>query len=202
MWVGDAKAERVEDMRQLLRGHVEVTEARRKGSFHLDFDVLEAHGEALKIGPDRDRHYTGTVALTFDRDLESEAKSIDIDYDDFTVTQEVPIHDYFAATRYQFHREADGSGEFHVDIASTFQTMLWSGPEVEQMTIEMQWNRDGAGSAHGELLDGEMGDLLLGDLVLDECFDERGALVWREISEAYAAALPGYNSGDQGRCAR
>lgn len=201
VWVGDADADSVEDMRRLLRGHASVTEARRRGSFDLDFDVLEAHGEALKIGPDRDRHYTGTVALTFDRDLGSEMKKIDIDYDNFTVTQDTPIHDYFAATRYQFHREADGSGEFHVDIASTFQTMLWSGPEVESMTIDMQWDQSGAGTAHGELLDGETGDLLLGDLTLDECFDERGALVWREISEAYAEALPTYDRGDRGRCA-
>lgn len=201
VWVGRAGASGIGDMDQLLRGEVELGETRRKGSFDLDFDVLESHGEALKIGPDRDRHYTGKVALTFDRELESDYKHIDIDYDRFTVTQEIPIKDYFAATSYNFHREKDGAGDFHVEIASTFQAMLWSGPEVESMVIDMAWNADGAGRAHGEMREGERGDLLLGDLVLDECFDEEGALIWREIGAAYAEALPGYNSGDPKGCA-
>ena len=47
----------------------------------------EAYGAALKIGADRDRHYTGAVELRFERELESELKTIDIDYDDFTITQ-------------------------------------------------------------------------------------------------------------------
>jgi hypothetical protein len=202
VYVGRAGAEGAGDMDVLLRGEVELGEARRRGSFDLDFDVLESYGEALKLGPDRDRRYTGAVSLVFDRDLESDYKHIDIDYDGFTVTQEVPIRDYFAASGYNFHREADGSGDFHVEIASTFQAMLWSGPEVESMVIDMAWDRTGAGAAHGEMREGEAGDLLLGDLVLDECFDEQGALVWREIGAAYAEALPGYNRGDSRDCAR
>lgn len=202
VWVGREGASGVADMDQLLRGEVEITRTRRKGSFDLDFDVLESFGDRLKIGPDRDRHYTGTVALTFDRDLESDYKHIDVDYSNFTVTQDIPIHDFFAASTYQFHREADGSGEFHVDIQSTFQAMLWSGPAVEQAVIDMTWGTSGAGRAHGEIRDGEAGDLMLGDLNLDECFDEQGAVLWREINEAYAEALPDYNAGDRGRCAQ
>lgn len=201
VFVGEDGAAGVDEMQRLLHGGVEISETRRKGSFELDFDVIEAYGEALKIGPDRDRHYTGSVALTFDRDLETDLKHIDIDYEDFTVTQEVPIHEFFAATSYRFHREADGAGEFHVDIASTFQAMLWSGPEVERMVIDMHWNADGAGRARGEVQSEKEGDLLLGDLVLDECFDERGGMIWREVNAAYAAALPGYNTGDPRRCA-
>lgn len=201
VWVGDRDAKDIKAMDRLLGGRVELTKSRRAGALDLDFDVIESYGEALKVGPDRDRHYTGSVALTFERDLESQYKHVDIDYRDFTVTQEIPIHDYFAATRYQFHREADGSGEFHVDIASTFQALLWSGPEVEQMLIDMTWDRSGAGKAHGEMLQGRTGDLMLGDLTLDECFDERGAVLWRELSETYAEALPDYNLGDPASCA-
>lgn len=201
VWVGRDGASGRSEMDQLLRGQVEITRTRRAGSFDLDFDVLESFGEELKIGPDRDRHYTGTVTLTFDRDLESDYKHIDIDYSNFTVRQEIPIRDFFAASTYQFHREADGSGEFHVDIQSTFQAMLWSGPQVEQAVIDMTWNASGAGQAHGEIRDGKTGDLMLGDLSLDECFDEQGAMVWREINAAYAEALPDYNTGDRGRCA-
>ena len=202
VYVGHDGANSVKEMDQLLRGEVEISAKQRKGSFDLDFDVLESYGEQLKLGPDRDRHYTGTVTLRFDRDLESDYKHIDVDYKNFTVTQEVPIHEFFAASRYEFHREADGSGEFHVDILATFQAMLWSGPEVEQAVIDMTWNPSGAGQAHGEIRDGERGDLLLGDLTLDECFDERGAMIWREVNAAYAEALPEYNTGDRSRCAR
>lgn len=202
-WVGDPEASGITEMERLLAGEVAIDGERRSGAFAVDFDVLEGRGDALKGPADRERHYTGVVTLTFDRDLASEAKHIDIDYDDFTVTQELPIHDFFAASRYAFHREADGAGTFHVDIASTFQAALWSGPAVEQMVIDMSWGPSGAGRAHGEVRNGygdDEGDLLLGDLVLDECFDERGGLVWRELGEAYAAALPGYNRGDPGRC--
>ncbi len=202
VYVGRDGAKSAKEMDELLRGEVEISEQRRKGSFDLDFDVLESYGEELKIGPDRDRHYTGTISLRFDRDLESDYKHVDIDYKNFTVSQEVPIHEFFAASKYQFHREADGSGEFHVDILATFQAMLWSGPEVEQATIDMTWNASGAGQAHGEIRDGETGDLMLGDLTLDECFDAQGAMIWREVNAAYAEALPEYNTGDRGRCAQ
>lgn len=202
VWVGPERADARTDMGLLLSGEVTLKGSRRRGAFNLDFDVFEAHGDALKIGPDRDRHYTGVVALEFERDLDSDFKHLDIDYDNFTVTQEIPIHEYFAATRYRFLREADGAGEFHVDIASTFQTLLWSGPEVEDMVIDMTWNSDGAGRAHGEMRErADEGDLMLGDLILDECFDERGALVWRQLSDSYADALPDYNTGDPRNCA-
>ncbi|MEZ4454357.1 MAG: hypothetical protein R3B09_33200 [Nannocystaceae bacterium] len=202
-WVGDPAAAGIEDMERLLGGSLAIEGSRRSGAFAVDFDVLEARGDALKGGPDRDRHYTGVVTLTFERDLESDLKRVDIDYSDFTVTQEVPIHDFFAATRYAFHREADGAGDFHVDIASTFQAALWSGPEVETMVIDMEWGPSGAGRAHGEVHDryGDApGDLLLGDLVLDECFDERGGLLWRQLGEPYASALTGYNRGQASEC--
>lgn len=203
VWVGAEGATGVGDMDRLLAGDVGVDGSRRRGEFRADFDVLEKHGDALKSGPDRDRHYTGVVSLTFERDVDSDYKHIDIAYDNFTVTEEVPIPEYFAATSYRFLREADGAGSFHVDIASTFQTLLWSGPEVETMVIDMTWDASGAGRAHGEMREGpDEGDLMLGDLVLDECFDERGALVWREIGEAYAQALPDYNTGDPRACVR
>jgi hypothetical protein len=201
VWVGPTSAGGRSEMEQLLRGEVAVAKARRSGAFHLDFDVYEAYGEALKVGADRDRHYTGVVELRFERDLESELKTIDIDYDDFTITQEIPIHDDFAATSYRFARAADGAGSFHVDLAATFQWALWSGPAIERAVIDMSWQADGAGRAHGELRSEVPGDLLLGDMVLDECFDGRGALVWRAVNEAYAEALPDYNKGDPRGCA-
>jgi len=201
VWVGPPSAGDRAAMQQLLTGEVGVGKTRRSGAFHMDFDVYEAYGEALKIGADRARHYTGVVELRFERDLDSDLKTIDIDYDDFTITQEVPIHDEFAATGYRFARAADGAGEFHVDLDATFQGALWSGPAIEKVVIDMAWQADGAGRAHGELRSDVEGDLLLGDMVLDECFDERGALIWREVNEAYAEALPGYNKGDPRGCA-
>jgi hypothetical protein len=200
-WVGPRGAD-AEDMDLMLSGSVLVEDSHRSGQITIDFDVIEEYGDELKNGPQVDQTYAGKVEISFDRDLDSELKHVDLDYEGFSVTQEIPVPDYFSATSYAFHRNDDGSGDFHVEIAATFQALIWSGPEVETAVLDMEWDEAGAGWAKGQMLEGpDEGDLMFGDLVIDECFDADGALVWREISDSYKASFPDYGMGSAKDCA-
>ena len=198
-WVGPRGADGVGGMELLLWGDIDIEDQTRAGALSLDFDVLEAY--EVKSGPDVDRHYTGLVDISFTRDTDTGEKHVTLDYTDFEVTQEVPVPDYFSADRYQYDREADGSGTFWLDVVATFQVMIWSGPEREEMTLDMKWDATGRGWAKGAVVDwhGE-GDLAHGDLIIEECFDENGGLLYRDISDGYDAAFPDYDIADPSAC--
>lgn len=183
----------------LLTGDIEIDGDLRRGSFAMNFDTVEAH--QLKAGPDRDRTYQGSVEIRFERDVSTEHKLVEITYEDFEVTQQEPIREYFSADGYSFRRSADGAGSFHLDIINTFQAQVWSGPERERMVVDLAWNAEGAGTGKGQVLELEgEGDLAYGDIVLDECFDGEGYYTWRQLNEPYASAFPAYNDGERSRC--
>lgn len=199
-YVGPRTATSIADMDLLLAGSVDIEASTRRGSFTLNFDALEAHPD-LKRGPDVDRSYSGKVDITFERDLDTQEKHVELEFTDFAVQQEIPVPEYFAAEHYGYHREADGAGAFDLSIVSTFQTQLWSGPERERMTLGLDWNADGAGRAEGTVssFEGE-GDLSWGDFEISECFGADGLLTWRTINEPYSGAFPGYDMGDAQSC--
>lgn len=187
-------------MDELLDGEIKVDGDVRTGVFAMNFDTVEAYD--LKSGPDKDRTYKGSIEIRFERDTTSEHHLVDVVYDNFEVTQEFPIKEYFSADEYSFRRNADGAGKFVFSLVSTFQTQVWSGPDRERMTLELVWNADGAGTGKETIsaLDDKEGDLAYGDLVLEECFDAGGYFTWRELSAEYAATIPGYGAGDKSRC--
>jgi hypothetical protein len=185
---------------ELLDGEMKVDGDMRTGVFAMNFDTVETYD--LKSGPDKDRSYKGSMEIRFERDTSSEHHLVEVVYDGFEVTQEFPIKEYFSADEYMFRRNADGAGEFVFSLVSTFQTQVWSGPDRERMTLELKWNADGAGIGKETIsaLDDGEGDLAYGDLVLEECFDEGGFFTWRQLSAEYAAVIPGYGQGDEGKC--
>jgi len=198
--VGAGSSKDASGMEELLDGQIAIDGDVRSGVFAMNFDTVEKFD--LKRGPDRDRTYKGSLEIRFERDTSSEHKLVEIVYDDFEVTQEFPIVEYFSADRYSFRRNADGAGEFVFGLVSTFQAQVWSGPERERMTLELAWNADGAGVGKEQVLemeDGE-GDLAYGDIVLEECFDEKGYFTWRQLNEPYAGAFPQYGAGDSASC--
>lgn len=200
VWVGPRSAQDTDGMDRLLGGNIAIDDNMRTGGFDLDFSVFEKYPD-MKDGPDRDRTLTGSMVVSFERDTESDYKRVELDFDDFSVTEEIPVPDYFAAEHYAFDRAADGAGEFHLSIVDTFQALLWSGPERERMTLDMVWDPNGTGRAQGQVLHLEdEGDLAHGDVVIDECFGDDGLLTFREISGAYAEAFPEYNGGDPSSC--
>ena len=199
VYVGRKGAKVASDMDELLSGSIQIDGRSRKGSFFLSFDAIERY--ELKAGPDRSRTYQGSMEVRFERNTGNELKVVEIDYEDFEVTQSHPIREYFSAEGYSFRRSAEGAGSFHLGIVSTFQTQVWSGPERERMLIDLEWNADGAGRGTSQVLHLEdEGDLAHGDIVIDECFAPGGFFTWREINEPYASALPAYNSGDPSSC--
>jgi hypothetical protein len=200
--VGAGKSPEVSEMAELLDGEMKIEGSRRTGVFAMSFDTVETYD--LKRGPDRDRTYQGSVEVRFERDTESEHKLVEIVYDDFEVTQEFPIREYWSADTYEFRRNAEGAGSLHFDIASTFQAEVWSGPARERLVLDLAWNADGSGTGTEKVtaLEGEEGDLAYGDVVLEECFDENGYFIWRELNAPYAAAFPEYNAGDRSACPR
>jgi hypothetical protein len=199
--VGKTGARSASDMDELLSGGIEIDKKMRKGSFSVSFDTIEKY--ELKAGPERSRTHKGSMKVTFERNTSNEHKLVEIEYDDFEVTQEYPIREYFSAEGYSFRRAADGAGSFHLGIVSTFQTQVWSGPERERMLIDLEWNRDGAGRGTGQILHLEdEGDLAHGDVLIDECFDPGGFFTWREINEPYASFLTDYNTGDPASCVK
>lgn len=199
-YVGRRRASEAE-MDLLMRSTLDVDGSRRAGDMLLDFDTIQAYGDELKAGPNEVKDYTGSINIHFERDTQTEAKVVEIDYDDFSVVQEIPVPDSFSATTYLFAREADGSGAYHVEFESPLQALLWSGPEVETVILDLEWNEDGAGRGVGQVLEREdSGDLMFGDLVVEECFDEQGVLLWRTINEAYQASFPTYGVGARSDC--
>lgn len=190
-----------QDMDLLMRTTIDIEGSHRQGNMMLDFDTIQAYGDDLKAGPNKAKDYTGSIDIHFERDTETDAKTVEIDYDDFSVVQELPVPDSFSATTYAFEREADGSGTYHVEFESPLQALLWSGPEVETVILDLDWNAEGAGRGIGQVLEREdSGDLMFGDLVVEECFDEQGVLLWRTINEAYQPSFPTYGVGRPSDC--
>lgn len=198
--VGAGKSTDGSKMDELLDGEMKIDGSLRTGVFAMSFDTVETYD--LKRGPDRDRTYKGSVEVRFERDTDSEHKLVEIIYDDFEVTQDFPIKDYWSADTYEFRRNAKGAGSLHFDIASTFQAQVWSGPARERLVLDLAWNADGTGTGTETVtaLDETEGDLAYGDIVLKECFDESGYFIWRELNAPYAAAFPEYNAGDAASC--
>ncbi len=201
--VGLRAAKSQADMDQLMRGSLVVGEDRRSGGFTLDFDVVEKYAE-MKGDAAELYTYAGAVSVTFERELGSQLKHIDMDFQDLSVVYEGFLDDdtFFSDDTYSYHRAADGTGDFHLALLGEWDDHGWSGPEQELMTLDAAWTPDGAGRTRGTIRESaEMGDMKHGDLQVDECFGSDGYLTWRQISAAYLVDAPDYDLGDPKTCA-
>lgn len=186
-------------MQLLIDGEISVSDEQRDGTFTIDFDTIHAYADVLDDA-DPDARYGGKIEVTFERDLETKHKQVDLAFDGFYYDDGVDDLD-FDGESYSFHRDERGAGRFHFATWSSFEASGWSGPELERMAVDMRWDEQNAGRAHGTIVevDGE-GDLRHGDIEVQECFDGEGGLVWRSVSEAYADYDPGYAFGDERSC--
>jgi hypothetical protein len=200
VYAGSVGSKSADEMDLLLFGDVAVADSARNGGFAIDFDGLNKHPELLE----RDRDATalgGTINVDFARDTETLYKQVTIEFDGVKVDDGDNVYDFDGET-YDYERGAKGEGTFHLAAHSTFEEENWSGPEVERIAIDMRWTKTFAGRARGTILEGEDGgDLLRGDVEIDECFGDRGVLTWRFLTEAYQSlAEPGYAFGDEKSC--
>ena len=170
--------------------------------FMLDFDVVEKYPE-MKTFEGALYSYSGQANVTFERDTESQKKHIDIDFDNYVVEYTGFLDDDTFSTdkTYVYHRGDDGAGVFHLAVMGEWDEWNWSGPEQEEMILDMAWTAEGAGRTHGQIVEVLGGDLKYGDVDVQECFGEDGYLTWREINEEYLVLDPEYNFGDSATCA-
>jgi hypothetical protein len=187
------------DMDAVLIGDVGTDDSARNGGFMIDFDAINAN-PALLEGEEDEARVTGRVNVDFARDIDSDYKWVDIAFEEVEVTDEEATYD-FDGEAYEYHRDADGGGTFHLGARGPFDEEGWSGPEIERMTIDMRWNSRDEGRARGLILESENeGDLRYGDIHLHECFDSSGQLTWRDLTDAYAEHFTDYNFGSEKTC--
>lgn len=186
-------------MKLLIDGEIAVSKEQRDGAFTIDFDTIHEHADVLDDA-DPDARYGGKIEVTFERDLESKHKQVDLAFDGFYYDDGEDDFDFDGET-YAYRRDERGAGQFHFATWSTFEGEGWSGPQLERMAVDMRWDEGNAGRARGTIVevDGQ-GDLRHGDIAVHECFAGDGALTWRTISEAYADYDPGYSFGDEKSC--
>lgn len=188
-----------DDMTLLITGDVSVVETERDGHFTIDFDTIRAYEDVLD-DVSSDAEYGGTITVSFERDTSTRHKRVELDFDGFFHEDADGDLD-FDGESYLYHRDAEGAGRFHFATWSSFDDGEWSGPALERMTVDMRWDTEEAGRAHGQIteVDG-VGDLRHGDISVAECFDAAGGLTWRSLNEPYAAYQPDYSFGDEGSC--
>jgi hypothetical protein len=186
-------------MQRLIDGEISVSDAQRDGAFTIDFDTIHAYADVLEQA-DPHARYGGKIGVTFERDLDTEHKQVDLVFDGFFYDDGEGDFDFDGET-YAYRRDDRGAGRFHFATWSSFEGEGWSGPALERMAVDMRWDEQNAGRARGAIVevDGE-GDLRHGDITVHECFDADGGLTWREVSEAYADYDPGYSFGEQRSC--
>ncbi|MEE9386816.1 MAG: hypothetical protein V3V08_25645 [Nannocystaceae bacterium] len=192
----------LDDFSALLNGELRIDGESREGGINLHFDIFEELPQA-KDPNDQAKTFGGTVAVSFDRNIDTGAKNIEIDFQDFQVIDESFLEgdSFYSDDKYQFGRNPDGSGRFHLALWGEFDDNGWSGEATERMQLDAIWDGNRAGRARGRIeeVDGS-GDLKHGDLEISECFDADGSLTWRTINEAYASELPDYPFGDPTSC--
>lgn len=202
-WIGGRAAESQADMDMLMRGTLTVGEGTRSGGFDMDFDVVEKYKQ-IKGESGRLYTYSGDVAVTFEREVDSDKKYIDIDYVDFNVVYDgfLDSDTFHSDDTYTYHREADGSGTFHLSLLGEWDNFGWSGPMQEKMELAAAWTPEGPGRTRGTIVEVDgVGDMKHGDLQVDECFGSDAFLTWRQINEAYVVEAPDYNFGEAKSCA-
>ncbi len=203
LFAGPRGATGQSEMDRLMVGNLDVDGDERSGGFTLDFDVVEKYPDMKDPAIDALLSYGGSVDVTFTRNAATEAKTIDIDFKAFSVLYEGFLDDdeFYSDETYNYRLEEDGSGTFNLGLLGEWDLWGWSGPDQERMTLAMAWDANGAGRTRGQILELEgSGDLLYGDVHVDECFDSAGLLTWRVINEPYATHDPDYNYGDEATC--
>jgi hypothetical protein len=202
-FIGKRAAKSEADMDRLMTGTLVVGEGTRSGGFDMDFDVVEKYGEIK--GANRELYtYSGAVSVTFEREIDSDKKYIDMKFVDFNVLYDgfLDSDAFFSDDTYTYHREADGAGTFNLAVLGEWDDFHWSGPMQEEMVLAAAWTPEGDGRTRGTIVEVEgVGDMKHGDLQIDECFQSDGYLSWRQINEAYVVEVPEYNLGKPDSCA-
>ena len=198
--VGNAQASSAAQMDIVMDGSITIDGSERSGDFTMDFDAVEKH-PALKDPEDAGVAFAGSIDVEFFRDIDSELKTINIDFNDFSETALLG-EAWFSDDTYAYERGADGDGNFHLAVNGRWDEGAFGGMRVNRLELDARWNAQEQGRARGMVLDVDNEDsgLPSGDLILHECFEAGGALTYAGVNEAYRAELAHYVDGTEDSC--
>jgi hypothetical protein len=145
---------------------------RGSGSFTIDFSVAEELDPVGNTGE-------GTLAVVYD--LESEPKTLSVNWEDPALPQ--------ASVDYAYSEALDGSGDFQF---TAFGDTDDPGPLAETIEMRSRWNATGAGRGDARVHDGDL-DL---SVTASECWGTAFTVVYRTDSAGWKPT-----EGDPAACA-
>lgn len=92
---------------------------------------------------------------------------------------------------YEYTQLRNGAGRFKFSSLSDFRN---DGEPLERVTVDTAWTPDASGRAAARVTGGS---LQINELLLDECWDASGAIVWADAQPD----LPTYDDGEFESCA-
>lgn len=195
-----ARGSKQDGMDMVLSGGLDVDGDIRKGEFKLDFDSVQAHPEMREPG-DTYKTVGGAIVVTFFRDVATERKDIEIDFQDFR-EEDILGESWFSDESYAYNRDAGGAGTFHLAVSGSIDDEVFSGERVNRLLLDAMWNEGEQGRVRARVLEVENEESALeyGDYQLDECFGATGELTWRALGGEYAVANPLYAFGEESSC--
>jgi hypothetical protein len=198
--VGDRSAVSAAEMDIVMEGAITIDGSERSGDFTLDFDAIEKH-PAVKDPEDAGVTFAGSIDVEFSRDVDSEQKTVTIDFNDFSETA-ILGDAWFSDDIYAYERGAQGEGSFHLAVNGRWDEGAFGGMRVNRLELDARWNAAEQGRARGMVLDIENEDSGLpnGDLVINECFDAGGSLTYAGVNDAYRVEFAHYVDGDETSC--
>lgn len=199
VWVGDRGSSGGE-MDLVMDGSIIIDGDIRTGDFSLDFDAIEKHPQ-MKQPDDAGKSFSGSIEVSFERDVSSETKTIDIAFVDFR-EEDLFGDAWFSDETYEYHRDEEGAGSFHLAVHGQFDENSFVGTVVNRLVLDARWSAQGQGRARGMILavDNEDSALPEGDMVLHECFEAGGGLTYASVNAAYQDDLAHYVTGDESTC--
>lgn len=184
----------------VMHGDIKIDGDMRTGGMTLDFDAIERHRDVWDS--DFSGSVSGAIDIRFERDVSTERKSVEIEFIDFR--EEALLGDaWFSDETYRYRRADDGAGSFHLAVSGDIDDDAFVGRKVNRVQLDALWNADEQSRVRAliEDVDNEESALPHGNLELHECVDAMGGLTWRELTDEYAAEEPGYNFGEEAKCA-
>lgn len=180
-------------------------QSRRAATLTFNAALIEELPELGSHVHDTTRNYEGRMIFEFTRDPES-GHSVTIAWEDFFAEDEgFGDYSFSPGAPLEYTRSVDGSGSFDMSLISRFDDDIgFTGMALDRVDLEMTWFESSGGFSRMTIAeDGENnpgGDPLYGPLDIQECFDDEGYLLWRDISDAYLVVQSEYEKGELDEC--
>jgi hypothetical protein len=182
---------------RVVEGAVQLDGDRRFGD--VAFDV---GGLSMMPGlGDPKETFAGRAEIEFDHD--GDIRTLSMWLDGFASTR-LGESSWTSTGPLTYERSPDGGGEVSVDVVRSSDDPLAAGTAVRRFDVSIKWRADARrlakAIAHPEQPEDTPAPAL-GELIVDECFEADGRLVYADVSEPYRELLADYVRGDRQQCA-